>query len=262
LKPLLQIEALTVTFNGGRAAALDRLSLAMAPGEAVGVLGESGCGKTTLALAILGALPANEVQVNGSIRWDEEEIIQAPADELRALRGDRVALIPQEPALALHPTLRVGEQIADVVAAHRPWRRQRCREEAKTWLQHAGFEDSVERVFDFYPHQLSGGQRQRVAIAQAICCQPELLIADEPTTALDTITQAEILALLRRLRREFGMALLMISHDPTVLAETVERVIVMQTGRIVESGAASVVLENPAHPYSRALLQSALRRAA
>lgn len=262
MRTLLQIEALTVTFIGGRAAALDKLSLAIAPGAAVGVLGESGCGKTTLALSILGALPANEVQVSGSIRLDEEEIMWATAAELRALRGDRVALIPQEPALALHPMLRVGEQIADVVQAHRPWGRQRCREEAKTWLQHAGFEDSVERIFASYPHQLSGGQRQRVAIAQAICCQPELLIADEPTTALDTITQAEILVLLRRLRREFGMALLMISHDPAVLAETAERVIVMQTGKIVENGAASVVLANPAHPYSRALLQSAVRKAA
>ena len=258
---LLEVNGLTVEFPlaRGSVVALECLSFSVAKGEAVGLLGESGCGKTTLALAVLGVLPGY-ARVTGSIRLRGFELLGATEERLRPIRGGLVALIPQEPALALSPVLRAGEQIADVIQAHRSWPRKRCRDEAANCLRAVGFQTDLDRIFSSYPHQLSGGQRQRVAIAQAISCEPELLIADEPSTALDATTQAEILELLCRLRRERHMSLLVISHDPTVLAALADRVIVVESGKVVEDGPADLVLASPQHAYTCALLDSVPQR--
>lgn len=253
-RPLLDIEDLTVTYrlsDKGRVRALDHVSFALAPGEAVGILGESGCGKSTLARTILGLLPRG-ADVSGAIRFRGSELVGLDEAGLQRIRGAEMALIPQEPALALSPVLRAGEQLADVLRAHTDMSRRQCRWQARTLLTQVGLLDAAH-IADSYPHQLSGGQRQRVVIAQAIACRPMLLIADEPTTSLDTITQAEILKLLSQLRRQHGMALIAISHDAAVLAELVDRLVVMRAGRIIEDGTVDQVLTSPASEYTRGL---------
>jgi peptide/nickel transport system ATP-binding protein len=254
---LLDIRELSVTYrlgDKGSVRALDHVSLSLAPGEAIGILGESGCGKSTLARAILGLLP-RAADVTGAICFDGSELAGLSETALQRIRGAEIALIPQEPALALSPVLRAGEQVADVLRAHTSMGRRQCRWQARTLLTQVGLADTA-RIANSYPHQLSGGQRQRVAIAQAIACSPMLLIADEPTTSLDTITQAEILTLLSQLRQQHGMALIAISHDAAVLAELVDRVVVMRAGKIVEDGSVDQVLSSPASDYTRSLILS------
>ncbi|HEX9735716.1 MAG TPA: ABC transporter ATP-binding protein [Thermoanaerobaculia bacterium] len=253
-EPLVAVRDLTVRYaagdGGAPVTAVDGLSLAIAPGEALGVLGESGCGKTSLALAILGLLPPGGVIAGGSIRFRGVELVGLGQRRLRRLRGAEVSLVFQEPALALHPTRRVGEQVVEVIRAHRRWRARRCRAAAEELLAEVG----LAGLGHAYPHQLSGGQRQRVVIAQALSCRPSLVIADEPTAALDATTERQVLDLLNGLRERFGVAFLYISHDPRVLAEIADRLLVMYAGRAAEEGPREDVLREPLHPYAEGLL--------
>jgi oligopeptide/dipeptide ABC transporter ATP-binding protein len=256
--PLLEVRDLTVRYAGGHGplAALEGCSLDVGEGEAVGLLGESGCGKTTLLLAVLGLLPAAARVVRGSVRLRGRELLGLSEPELRPLRGAEIAIVLQEPALALNPVRRIGPQVAEVLRSHRAgWSRRRCRQEALALLAAVGFTDpgTIERA---YSHELSGGQRQRVALAQALACRPALLLADEPTASLDSTTQAELRALLRSLRARFGMAVLMASHDLAGLAALAGRVVVMYAGTPVEEGTPAQVFGNPLHPYTRGLVRA------
>lgn len=257
MDPLLKVEGLCVRYvsrEGTECRALSGVGFEIKPGEVVGILGESGGGKSTLARAILRVLPETARPEGGSIRFQGRELIGTPESEMRRIRGAQISLVQQDPAAALNPLMRVGTQVSEVLAAHRDWSRRRCREAAKTAMLEAGLENS-ERIYSAFPHQLSGGQRQRAVLAQALACRPALLIADEPTSSLDTTTQAEILRLLKLLRDRLGLAILFISHDPGVLAQIADRLLVFYAGEIVEEGAAREVLNSPLHPYTRALLR-------
>jgi ABC-type glutathione transport system ATPase component len=232
---LLKVENLTVQYCPQGAPEIANVSFAIARGEVVGLAGESGCGKTTLALSLLRLLPPSARIVTGSIRFRGQELTALSERQLEAIRGAGMSMVLQEPGIALHPMFPVGEQVADVLQAHRAWSRQRCREEATRMLLRVHLEN-VGRIYGACPHQLSGGQRQRVVIAQALACEPDLVIADEPTASLDSRAQAEILTLLRELRERSGTAMLLISHNPAVLANLADRVMVMNAGRIVEHG--------------------------
>jgi peptide/nickel transport system ATP-binding protein len=264
MEPLLQVHNLTVGYGRDRTrwfAAVRNLSFGIAPGEAVGLLGESGCGKTTLGLSLLRLLPPSGRVACGSIIFRGRNLLELRERELERVRGAGISMVYQEPGMALNPVLRVGAQIADVLRAHEPLSRRRGRAEAKALLAQVGFTEE-SRIVDAYPHQLSGGQRQRVVIAQAIAGRPSLLIADEPTTALDAVIQMEILGLLKRLKEKLQLALLLITHNPGVLTQLAERVMVMYAGRLVEEGPAQQVFQNPLHPYTKGLLQSGLMRRA
>jgi oligopeptide/dipeptide ABC transporter ATP-binding protein len=258
MQPLLQVRDLRVDYLSDGAppsSVLRGLSFSVGQGESIGLLGESGCGKSTLALAILGLLPASARVTCGSIRFQEQELLGLPEGAMETIRGAALSLIFQDPSSALHPILRVGTQIADVIAAHhRDWSRRQCRETAAIALNEVGLTDRG-RFYASYPHQLSGGQRQRVVIAQALACRPALLIADEPTSSLDSTVQAEILTLLQSLRQERKLSLLFISHNPAVLAEIADRVLVIYGGQIVEQGSTPDVVASPLHPFTRALLR-------
>ncbi len=250
MAPLVTLSGLTVAFEGQ--AALRGIDLAVMPGEALGLVGESGCGKSVTWLAALGLLPGR-AQITGSVRLREQELIGAPAAVLERVRGGRIAMIFQDPASSLNPVHRVGRQIGEALSLHRGIGGAAARAEAKRLFDLVGIPDAARRL-DAYPHEFSGGQNQRVMIAMALAGQPELLVADEPTTALDVTIQAQILELLQSLRREMGMALVLISHDLGVVAETCERVCVMYAGRIVEEAPTARLFDAPAHPYTRGLL--------
>ena len=256
--PLLEVRDLSVRYPG--VVALDRLNLEVAAGEVLGVLGESGCGKSTLATAVLGLLPSGGEVVEGSVRFRGRELVGLAERELRRVRGAQISLVFQEPTLALHPTRRVGEQVVEVIRAHWPrdrgrWSKKLARQSAEELLREVGFRGE-DGVYHTYPHQLSGGQRQRVVLAQALACRPALVMADEPTASLDSTIQKQVLELLGTLRQRFEVAFLFISHDPLVLAEVADRILVMYAGRRVEEGPASEVLRAPLHPYTRGLLES------
>lgn len=256
---LLEVEDLTVRYcpkDKEQVVALSGVSFEVAPRQVAGLLGESGCGKTTLGLAIPQLLPPHARVERGAVRFCGNDLMTLSERELEKIRGARISMIFQEPGIALHPMLPVGEQIADVIRAHRSWSGRRCRKEAEAMLAQVHLAD-VGRIYAAYPHQLSGGQRQRVVIAQALACRPELVIADEPTASLDAVVQAEILALLKELRETCGMAMLLISHDPAVLAELADYVMVMHAGEIVEQGSLSEVYAHPQRWYTRSLLQHA-----
>jgi peptide/nickel transport system ATP-binding protein len=248
--PLVSIRGLTVGFDG--ALALRGIDLDIMPGEAVGLVGESGCGKSVTWLAALGLLPG-KARITGSVRLGGEEILGAQPAVLDRLRGGRVAMIFQDPASSLNPVHRIGRQITEALALHQGLRGAAARAEAKRLLDQVGIPDAARRL-DAYPHELSGGQNQRVMIAMALAGRPELLVADEPTTALDVTIQAQILDLLQALRRETGMALVLISHDLGVVADTCERVAVMYAGRIVETASTGRLFAAPTHPYTQGLL--------
>jgi peptide/nickel transport system ATP-binding protein len=263
MEPLLAVRDLSVQYTArGQPplAALCDVSFEIAPGEAVGILGESGCGKSTLALALMGLLPQTARISRGEILFKGKSLLGLRESAMEKIRGAEMSLIFQDPSAALHPLLRVERQVADVIAAHHNWPRARCTEAASLILSEVGLSDHG-RVSSSYPHQLSGGQRQRVVIAQALACRPALLIADEPTSSLDTTVQAEILALLKRMRAEHGLALLLVSHDPAVLADMVDRILVFYAGELVEEGRALEVLHAPLHPYTQALLNCRRREA-
>ena len=255
---LLTVRGLSVAYGNGpaRVEALRRIDLDLFAGEAVGVLGESGSGKSSLCLALLGILPPGGRVTAGAARLGGVDLLGSPEATLRRLRGDDIAMVAQEPGLALSPFLRVGDQIADVVRAHRPVAsRRRLEREVLEMLAAVRLPDP-ERVRRAYPHQLSGGERQRAVIAQALVCRPRVLLADEPTASLDSIVQAELVDLLRRLQRERGLALLFVGHDPALLGELCDRLLVIYGGRIVESGSRDDLLLRPRHPYTRSLLGS------
>ncbi len=250
---LLEVRDLRVTLQTARgpADALRGVSFAMARGDTVGLIGESGCGKSITALALMGLLPEG-ARVAGSIRLHGQELTALPEAGLCTLRGNRIGMVFQEPMTALNPLHTVGRQIAEPLRLHKGLSAAAARAQALRLLERVQLPQAAQRL-DAYPHQLSGGQRQRVVIAIALACGPDLLVADEPTTALDVTIQREVLDLIRELVREDGMGLLLISHDLGVMADTVQRLLVMYGGTVVESGPTAEVFDRLAHPYSRGL---------
>ena len=251
---LLEVRDLTVEFPAGGAwlPAVRDLSLSLAPGEALGLVGESGCGKSVTALAVLRLLPP-QARALGGILFEGRNLLELGEEEMRQVRGARIAMVFQEPMTALNPVMRVGHQVAEAVLAHRSSARTQAWQLALEALRDVGLPDAERRARD-YPFQLSGGMRQRVMIAMAIVNRPRLLIADEPTTALDVTIQAQILELLGELRQKLGLAMLFISHDLAVISQVARRVAVMYAGSVVETGSANDVLTRAVHPYTRGLL--------
>lgn len=254
--PLLAIDDLAVQFESrqGLLQVLDGVSFSLAAGETLGVVGESGCGKSMTALAVMGLIPERGQIAGGSIKLNGEDLAHVGEKRLRNLRGDSMAMIFQEPMTSLNPVMSVGAQIVEAIRLHRNMTAQQGRDHAIAILRQVGIAEA-ERRFQAYPHELSGGMRQRVMIAIAMSCQPQLLIADEPTTALDVTVQAQILDLLRLLRADHNMGLLLITHDMGVIAEMADRVVVMYAGRIVEMAATEALLDDPIHPYTRGLIR-------
>jgi oligopeptide/dipeptide ABC transporter ATP-binding protein len=258
---LLAIEDLRVDYvrgDGTATSALAGVSLELGDGEVLGIVGESGCGKSTLAAAIMGLVP-REARISGSIRFEDRQIATLPQRELRRLRGDRLSMIVQDPLSALDPAFSIGSQIAETLRAHRDISRRAARARAIELLTEVGIPAAGNRYGD-PPHRFSGGMRQRVVIATALANDPALLIADEPTTALDATTQAQILALLADLRARHGTAMLLITHDLGVVAQTCHRVGVLYAGQLVELAAVNELFANPRHPYTQTLI-AALPRA-
>ena len=261
--PLLAVEELDVFFGSGRrwTQVTDKVSFAVGRGETVGLIGESGSGKTVTGLSVLGLLPRGRTRVAGRILLDGEDVVAMGERRLRRLRGRRAAMIFQEPMTALDPVFTVGEQLVETLRAHFALSPRQARARAMHALAQVGIPSPATRIDD-YPHQLSGGMRQRVMIAVALACEPTLLIADEPTTALDVTVQAQVVDLLLRLVSDRGTALLFISHDLGVVAQSCARVVTLYAGQIVEDGAVDPVLERPLHPYTSGLLRSLPRFAA
>ncbi len=254
--PLLEVRDLAVSFTGpeGVARAVDGIDLVVGQGETVGLVGESGCGKSVTALALLRLVePPGHIAHGSSVRLEGRDLLALGTKEIRAVRGNHVALVFQEPLSALNPVLRVGAQIAEAIRAHEPVSRGVARWRAVELLAAVGIPDAARRAAS-YAHQLSGGMRQRVLLAMALACHPKLLLADEPTTALDVTIQAEILELLDRLQQQLGMAVLLITHNLGIVAERTRRVYVMYAGQIVEEAPTGRLFAAPAHPYSEGLL--------
>src|ERR1700730_5601507 len=254
---VLEVRNLHVAYlsrAGVPASVIADVSFDVRSGEIVGVLGESGSGKTTLAASLLRLLPSNGKIQHGSITFQGRDVLQAEPRELESLRGKRIALINQEPSVALHPTMRVSDQVDEVLAAHEHLSRKARRERLQKVLG-ALFPTETERISSSYPHQLSGGQRQRVLIAQAIACGPTLIVADEPTASLDPTPQREILSVFQSLRQKFGVAIILITHNPSLLAGLADRVLILYAGRVAGIGPTESVLSAPLHPYTRALLR-------
>ncbi|UWQ27748.1 ABC transporter ATP-binding protein [Leisingera sp. M523] len=252
---LLDVTDLKVSIKAGdrTAAIVAPLSLRLARGKCLGIVGESGSGKSTAAMAIMGLLAGGPLQVSGQILFDGADLAQLSAAEFRKLQGTGIAMIFQDPMSSLNPVMRIGDQIVECLQAHRRLTRAEARRKAIEALARVGMPDP-EGMMARYPHQLSGGQRQRVMIAMAIVFEPKLLIADEPTTALDLTIQAQILQLLKKLSQDLNMALVLITHDLGVVAGMADEVIVLYSGRGVERGPTAEVLENPQHPYTQGLL--------
>jgi peptide/nickel transport system ATP-binding protein len=256
---LIEIEGLKVVFRGERAThAVDRVDLEVARGATLGLVGESGCGKSVTALAIMRLLPTATAEVSGTVRFDGVDLLDLPDDKMRDLRGDRLTMIFQEPMTSLNPSYTVGEQIIESLVRHRGLARAAARDHAIALLRRVHI-PSPERRVDDYPHRLSGGMRQRVMIAMALACDPQLLIADEPTTALDVTIQAQILDLMRELKATSRAAIILITHDLGVVAEICDEVAVMYAGEVVERAGVEALFERPQHPYTVGLLGSVPR---
>src|SRR5438093_9648742 len=240
----------------GEVNAVDGVDLRLERGRTLGIVGESGCGKSVTALSIMGLVPQPPGRIAaGEILFEGEDLLKLPPERLRDLRGDKLSMIFQEPMTSLNPVFPVGDQIAEAILRHRGVTAREARAQTIEMLHRVRIPSPEQRADD-YPHQLSGGMRQRVMIAMALACNPELLIADEPTTALDVTIQAQIMELLASLQKRLGLAILLITHDLGVVAEFCERIIVMYTGRIVEEAPVRELFANPAHPYTRGLLKS------
>jgi peptide/nickel transport system ATP-binding protein len=254
---LLSVGHLSVLFGtaGSSLRAVDDVSFTIAPRETLAIVGESGCGKSVTAMSLLRLLPANASRIMGSIQFGGQELLGLREAQMRAIRGNEISMIFQEPMTSLNPVLTVGRQIAETLALHQQLSRSAALAQAAEMLDRVRIPDAQRRLSE-YPHQLSGGMRQRVMIAMALACKPQLLIADEPTTALDVTMQAQILALMRELRESTGTAVLLITHDLGVVAEMAERVLVMYAGRIVEQAPVDRIFDAPAHPYTRGLLDA------
>ena len=256
--PLIDIQHLRVLFHGddGRTThAVDSVDLSVAHGATLGLVGESGCGKSVTSLAIMGLLSKRSTEVSGSIRFDGFDLLQTGDETLRDLRGNRLAMIFQEPMTSLNPSFTIGDQIIETILRHRGGSRRSARERAIQLLRRVHI-PSPEKRIDEYPHKLSGGMRQRVMIAMALACDPRLLIADEPTTALDVTLQAQILDLMRELKAESGAAIILITHDLGVVAEVCDDVAVMYAGEVVERAGVDALFATPQHPYTVGLLGS------
>jgi oligopeptide/dipeptide ABC transporter ATP-binding protein len=256
--PLLQVEDLRTYFymRGGVMRAVDGVDLMVEQGRTLGLVGESGCGKTVTSLSIMRLVDApGRVEPGSKILFDGRDLAQADEDQLRDVRGNDISMIFQEPMTSLNPVYTVGDQIAEAVRLHQGVGPRAALDRAVEMLKLVGIPSPEKRIRD-YPHQMSGGMRQRVMIAMALSCNPKLLIADEPTTALDVTIQAQILELMKELRDRLGMAILLITHDLGVVAEMADDVAVMYAGRVVEQGSAETIFRTPQHPYTEALLQS------
>jgi peptide/nickel transport system ATP-binding protein len=253
-EPLLRVRDLTVEFGPVRA--VDHIDLEIPARGCLGVVGESGSGKSVTSLAILRLVPAPRGRItSGSIEFAGRDLLKLPADDMPSIRGSEIAMIFQEPMSSLNPVMRIGDQIGEAIKLHEPMSRAQRRTRVLEALAAVGIPAPAERI-DAYPNQFSGGMRQRVMIAMALACNPKLLIADEPTTALDVTVQAQVLDLMRKLRETRDMAVMLISHDLGVIAEIADAVAVMYAGKVVETGSVDEIFYNAAHPYTRGLLQS------
>ena len=254
--PLLRVEALSVGFatDKGQLCAVDEMSYQIFPGKTLGLVGESGCGKSTTALALMGLLPAS-ARISGAAHFLAQDLFKQTQSQWRRVRGNRMAMIFQEPMTALNPVLPIGEQIGETLVLHQGLSARAARERAVDMLDEVGIASARTRA-SAYPHQLSGGMRQRAMIAMALACRPSLLIADEPTTALDVTIQAQILELMLELQDRMGMAIQFISHNLGVVSELADDIIVMYAGRIIERASAAQLFDQPRHPYSVGLIQT------
>jgi peptide/nickel transport system ATP-binding protein len=254
---LLEVDELSVEFPTRRGVmrALDRVSFDIDAGEILGVVGESGAGKSLTGAAIVGLLENPGRIASGEIRLDGRRIDNLAAEPLRRIRGRRIGMIFQDPLTTLNPLLTIGRQLTETMQTHLRVSNAEARAKAVGWLERVGIPAAAQRV-DAYPHEFSGGQRQRVVIALALCAEPALVIADEPTTALDVSVQAQIISLLKRLTYDHGVAVMLVTHDMGVIAEAADRVAVMYAGRVVEIGPVEAVIRRPAHPYSEGLMAS------
>ncbi|KQC10680.1 MAG: hypothetical protein APR62_11755 [Smithella sp. SDB] len=254
---LLEIKNLRTAFDTtqGRINAVDGVSLKVNAGETMGIVGESGCGKTMLALSIMRLVPANGKIISGEIFFSGKDLLKLSEEEMRAVRGSEISMVFQEPMTSLNPVFRVGEQIAEAIRLHQHLPAKQAMELSIKQLREVGIPDPQKRAMD-YPHNFSGGMRQRVMIAMAMSCHPRLMLADEPTTALDVTIQAQILDLISELKLKNKMAVILITHDLGVVAQTAQKLAVMYAGKIVESSAVEKIFENPLHPYTQGLLES------
>jgi peptide/nickel transport system ATP-binding protein len=254
---LLEVRNLRVEFNTrrGTLVAIDDVSFDIAPGEVLGVVGESGAGKSITGTAIIGLLERPGRVAGGEVRFEGQRIDNLPPERMRKIRGRHIGAIFQDPLTSLNPLYTIGQQLVETIQEHLPMSREDARKRAIALLGEVGI-PAPERRIDGYPHQFSGGMRQRVVIALALCANPKLIIADEPTTALDVSIQAQIITLLKRLCRDNGTAVMLVTHDMGVIAETADRVAVMYAGRIVEIGPVQEVIHNPQHPYTTGLMGS------
>lgn len=254
-QPVLTVRDLSVAFFTRRGVlnALDRVSFDIAPGEVLGVVGESGAGKSLTGQSVIGLLEPPGRITGGEIMLHGQRIDNLPPDDMRRIRGRKIGMVFQDPLTSLNPLYKIGDQIVETILTHLPVSAAEARRRAIALLTEVGI-PSPERRIDSYPHEFSGGMRQRVVLALALCAEPELVIADEPTTALDVSVQAQIIALLKKLCRERGTAVMLVTHDMGVIAETADRVAVMYAGRIVEIGPVREVVQNPKHPYAQGLM--------
>ncbi len=258
MTPVLSVQGLTTRFHtaDGVVRAVEDVTFDLGPGETLGIVGESGCGKSVTGLSIMGLIPPRQGQiVRGSIMLEDRNLVSLPERDMRRIRGEAVAMVFQEPMTSLNPVMTVGDQIAETVRIHQGLRRRRAAARALEMLEVVRIPDPRRRAGE-YPHQFSGGMRQRVMIAMALCCNPKVLIADEPTTALDVTVQAQILELMSSLKKDLGTAIILITHNFGVVADMADRVMVMYAGRKVEEAPVKEIFARPMHPYTRGLMDS------
>ncbi|MFM1654517.1 ABC transporter ATP-binding protein [Brevibacillus sp. B_LB10_24] len=258
MQPILQVDNLTIGIRGeeGEFQPVNGVSFEVFPGETLGIVGESGCGKSVTSLSIMGLLPQGIGRIaEGSIRFQGRDLTKLPAKELRKLRGNEISMIFQEPMTSLNPVYTIGEQLGEQIRLHLGLSKREAKERCIDLLQMVGI-PRAEGIVKEYPHQLSGGMRQRVMIAMAMSCQPQLLIADEPTTALDVTIQAQILDLMRKVKHTNGTSIILITHDLGIVAEMCDRVVVMYAGQIIEQAPVRELFNHPAHPYTKGLIAS------
>jgi peptide/nickel transport system ATP-binding protein len=255
--PIIEVKGLKTSFvtDDGEIPVVNNIDFHIKPGEVLGIVGESGCGKSVTSLSIMGLVPSPAGKVDGAILFKGENLAEASEARMRKIRGNEIAMIFQEPMTSLNPVFTIGEQLIESLRIHRKWNKKKAMARAVEMLKLVGLPRAEELVKE-YPHQLSGGMRQRVMIAMAMICEPELLIADEPTTALDVTIQAQILELMKKLNKETDTAIMMITHDLGVVSEMCERIIVMYAGKVVEEGFVAEIFQSPKHPYTVGLIKS------